>query len=95
MSKNIVELRNLGPSSAKALSRIGVNNLKELKSYGAIGCYEALLELNGFKPSLNFLYAMLGAIEDKHWTEYKSQKGALLIELENNKELKNLFSDND
>ena len=69
MSKNIMELRNLGPSSAKALSSIGVSNLKELETKGAI--------------------------EDKHWTKYKSQKGALLIELENNKELKNLFSDND
>jgi len=57
-----------------------------------MGCFEELNELKNFKPSLNFLYAMLGALEEKHWTEYKSRKGELLIVLENNKEIKQMLS---
>ena len=37
---------------------------------------------------------MLGAIEDKHWAEYKKMKGELLIQLENLNELETLFNKN-
>jgi len=87
----IEKLRNLGPTSAKQLTWIGINHFSELKSKGAITCFMELSELENFKPSLNFLYAMLGAIEDKHWTHYKEIKGQLLLELEGNMELRKLF----
>ncbi len=91
MNTPINELRNLGPSSARALSRISVTNHSELKKRTAIACFVALCELDDFKPSLNFLYAMLGALENRHWTEYKGQKGELLLELENIQEIKKRF----
>ncbi len=87
----IQQLKNLGPTSAKQLSRININNFSELGSKGAIECFIELSELDNFKPSLNFLYAMLGAIEGKHWTQYKNIKGQLLLELEDNIELRKLF----
>jgi len=43
------------------------------------------------KPSINFLYAMLGALENKHWTQYKNQKGEFLLILKNHVEMKKLF----
>ena len=91
MSKPIIELKNLGPTSVNWLARINIHTFDDLQQKGAINCFEALSEISGFKPSLNFLYAMLGALENKHWAEYKLYKGELLIELENNKEIKKLF----
>ena len=90
----IVELKNLGPKSAKQLARISVNTLLDLKAKGAIDCFIELSKLNHYKPSINFLYAMTGAIENKHWTLYKNIRGELELNLgdENqlNKELSQL-----
>lgn len=87
----IEKLRNLGPKSAKQLAEVGISNYQQLIEKGAIESFELLCTLDNFRPSLNFLYAMLGAIENKPWTEYKNQKGKLLLELENRKEFKSLF----
>jgi len=41
-----------------------------------------LEEQCSIKPSLNFLYAIMGAVEDRHWVDIaKSEKDRLLIEL--------------
>lgn len=92
MSKTVIQLKNLGATSEHWLAQINIHTFDDLQQKGAVNCFEALCELKDFKPSLNFLYAMLGALENKHWTEYKRYKGELLIELENNKEIKKLFS---
>ena len=91
MSKPIIKLKNLGPISVYWLAQINIHTFGDLKQRGAINCFEELGELPEFKPSLNFLYAMLGALENKHWTEYKRYKGEILIELENNEEIRKLF----
>ena len=92
MSKPIIKLKNLGPTSEYWLARIDIHTFDDLQQKGAINCFEALCELPDFKPSLNFLYAMLGALENKHWTKYKQYKGEILIELEKNEEIKKLFN---
>ena len=88
----IEKLKNLGAKSAKQLAEVGISNYQQLVEKGAIESFELLCSHDNFRPSLNFLYAMLGAIENKHWTEYKSQKGKLLLELENRKEFRTLFN---
>ena len=87
----IQQLKNLGPTSAQQLARIGVSNLSDLEKKGATECFIELSRMDNLRPSLNFLYAMLGALEDKHWTQYKSIKGQLLLELEDQVELRKLF----
>ncbi|MCW8877096.1 MAG: TfoX/Sxy family protein [Kangiellaceae bacterium] len=87
----IAQLKNLGPKSAEQLAQVGILNYQQLLEKGAIESFELLCSLEQFQPSLNFLYAMLGAIENKHWTEYKQRKGKLLLELENRKEFRALF----
>lgn len=87
----IEQLPNLGPMSAKQLAKINVRKFSELKNKGAIASYAELLKLKDFKPSLNFLYALMGAIEGKHWTEYKQIKGKILIQLESFLEIDNQF----
>ncbi|WP_444997173.1 TfoX/Sxy family DNA transformation protein [Aliikangiella sp. IMCC44359] len=91
-STPISQLRNLGPSSAKILAKINVKTLQDLKNKSPIQCFAELRRLNNQPLSLNLLYAMLGAIENKHWTEYKKMKGELLIQLEGISELDNLFN---
>lgn len=91
LSTPVIKLRNLGPASAKQLARIGISSYADLKSRGAINCFVELTQLDNFQPSVNFLYALLGALEDQAWTLYKKQKGQLLLELEEVKELKEMF----
>ena len=87
----IKELRNLGPSSAAMLSSVGVNTFNDLQRIGPYTIYTKLLKSADFKPGLNLLYAMLGALQDKHWTEFKSQKGEILIQLESYLEFEAVF----
>ncbi len=83
----ITECRNLGPSSAKTLADIGIRSLTELESKGAIEVFVSLALKDNKLPNLNLLYAMLGAIDDRHWTEYRSQKGELLLIIESQLEI--------
>jgi len=48
------------------------------------------------KPSLNFLYAMVGALENVNWTSVaKKDKYRLLMELDGYKELEEKFKAGD
>ncbi|WP_196138601.1 TfoX/Sxy family DNA transformation protein [Aliikangiella sp. G2MR2-5] len=87
----VAKLKNLGAKSALPLERIGITTYADLKSAGALQAFLKLEKLENFKPSLNFLYAMLGALENEHWAKYREQKGELLIELETMREYETLF----
>jgi len=83
------KLKGLGPKSEKCLNEIGINTKDELEAIGPIRAFMKLREECSIKPSLNFLYAMVGALEDKHWADIaKTEKGRLLMELEGYQELK-------
>lgn len=62
----IVECRNLGPTSARHLAHIGVHTLGDLKTLGPVAAYVSLLQ-GHIKPSLNLLWAMMGAVEQRDW----------------------------
>jgi DNA transformation protein len=41
---------------------------------------------------MNFLYAMVGALEDKHWIDIaKTEKGRLIMEIDGYQELENIL----
>jgi len=77
-------LRGLGPKSRSALEKIGIESRAQLIEKGAIATYLMLKnQLTDFAPSLNFLYALVGAIEDRDWREVaKNDKLRLLTELQ-------------
>lgn len=77
-------LRGLGPKSLQALAQIGIDSRAKLIEKGAIETYLLLkTQSTSFKPSLNLLYALVGAIEDKDWRDIaKYEKTRLLTELE-------------
>ena len=81
-------LRGLGPKSESALNDIGIFSKEDLKQIGPVRAYIKLQQASSVKVSLNFLYAMVGALEDKDWlTIAKHDKQALLMALEGFKEL--------
>ncbi|HEY0660169.1 MAG TPA: TfoX/Sxy family protein [Lysobacter sp.] len=62
------KLRNIGPKSAAWLRQVGLRTHEDL---AAIGTVEAFMRVKraGFKPTLNLLYAIEGALLDCHWQE--------------------------
>ncbi|MCZ8116381.1 TfoX/Sxy family protein [Silanimonas sp.] len=72
------KLRNIGPKSAAQLRQVGVRTLDDLR---ALGSLEAFVKLKraGFKPSLNLLYSLEGALLDCHWQQVPEARRSELI----------------
>lgn len=62
----LARLRNLGPQSARWLGAVGVHTEAELRELGAVNAYR-LLVLHGYRPSMNLVYAIEGALRGEHW----------------------------
>lgn len=90
-------LQGLGPKSSAALREVGITTHAELKQLGSVRVLLKLKrECTSMKPSLNFLYALEGAIQGVHWQEIRrTEKGRLLLELEAQRELEGLLGDDD
>lgn len=73
-----VKMRNIGPKSAAWLRQVGLRSLDDL---AAVGTVEAFMRVKraGFKPGLNLLYAIEGALLDCHWQEVPDQRRQELI----------------
>ncbi len=86
------KLKGIGQKSEQCLNEIGIKTESELVKIGAVRAFIKLKRECSTKPSLNFLYAMVGALEDKHWSEIaRSERGRLLIELEGYRELEEIL----
>src|SRR6476659_9293545 len=82
MSARDVKIRNVGPKSAAWLRQVGVRTTEDLARIGPV---ETFLKVKraGFRPSLNLLYSMAGALADCHWADLpEEQKQELLGALE-------------
>lgn len=78
---NIADLPNFGPRSQQMLERAGINTVEKLRMLGAVRAYVQVKMVG--KVSLNLLWAMEGALTDKHWQEVaKNERLCLLLELE-------------
>lgn len=86
-------MKGLGEKSAIKLSEIGINNAEDLHAYGAVRAFIKLKKESSVSPSLNLLYAMVGAVEDRVWLDVaQNEKGRLLMELEGYLELETLLN---
>lgn len=72
------KLRNVGPKSGAWLRQVGVRSLSDLEEVGALEAYMRVKRA-GFKPSLNLLYALEGALMDCHWQEIPEARRSELI----------------
>ncbi len=85
------KLKGLGPESERCLNEIGIRTREELEAIGPVRAFMKLTKEGSVRPSLNFLYAMVGALEGRSWTDIAaSERERLLLELEGYRELKAL-----
>ena len=72
------KLRNIGPKGAAWLRQVGLRTHEDLLATGAV---EAFMRVKraGFKPSLNLLYALEGALLDCHWQDVPEQRRTELV----------------
>jgi DNA transformation protein len=79
---SVASLKGLGPKSSAALQTIGIHSIEELRARDPFDVY-AELKTKVPGTSLNFLYALIGAIEDLPWQEIKkTRRSAILFRLE-------------
>jgi DNA transformation protein and related proteins len=73
------KLLNVGPKSAAWLRQVGVRTPEDLQALGAVGAFMKVKRA-GFRPSLNLLYALEGALLGCHWQQLpEDRRGELLI----------------
>ena len=72
------KLRNIGPKSAAWLRQVGLRSREDLEHAGPVGAYLKMRRA-GFKPSLNLLYALEGALCDCHWQEVPEARRVELV----------------
>jgi DNA transformation protein len=75
-------LKGFGPRSSEALNAIGIQTAEQLRASDPFELYRQLKSYDT-NTSLNFLYAIIGAIEDVHWLEVKcTRRTEILLRLE-------------
>ncbi len=78
----LADLKGLGPKSEAMLSTVGIITVAQLR---ASDPFEVYARLKAALPgtSLNALYALIGAIEDRHWQDIKRERRTeILLRLE-------------
>lgn len=73
-----VKIRNVGPKSAAWLRQVGIKSDEEVRAIGALETFMKVKRA-GFKPSLNLLYALEGAVLDCHWTALTAERKSELV----------------
>ncbi|MFN7784008.1 MAG: TfoX/Sxy family protein [Lysobacterales bacterium] len=66
-------LRNVGPKSAAWLRQVGIRTPEDLVAAGAVGAFMKVKRA-GFKPSLNLLYSLEGALLGCHWQQVPEER---------------------
>ncbi|MGH8109803.1 MAG: TfoX/Sxy family protein [Arenimonas sp.] len=72
------KIKNIGPKSMAWLRQTGIRTQADLESVGSLAAY-VRIKRAGFKPSLNMLYAMEGAILGCHWQDIPAERRSELI----------------
>lgn len=72
------KLRNIGPKSAAWLRQVGLHTREELEAAGPVEAYMRIKRA-GFKPTMNLLYAIEGALCDCHWQEVPEPRRQQLV----------------
>jgi DNA transformation protein len=81
-SDGIKDLRGFGGKSQQNLAKIGINTVAEFMDADAFDLYKRLKE-NVPGTSLNFIYGIIAAQENKHWHQVmKEQKTDILFRLD-------------
>jgi len=71
-------LRNIGPKSAAWLRQVGLRTREDLAAAGTVDAFMRVKRA-GFKPGLNLLYAIEGALNDCHWQDVPDERRVELV----------------
>ena len=86
----LINLKGIGPRCQALLNQVGIFTAEELREVGAIEAYLRIIEETEFSAHIALLYALVGAVEDRHWQEVaQTEKVRLRAELEGLQELRN------
>jgi DNA transformation protein len=81
-NSEIAGLLNLGPKSATWLNAAGIYTKSDLEETGAVRAF-LKVKTAGYKPSLNLLYALEGALTGTRWDKLSGVvKSQLLLEFD-------------
>lgn len=69
---------NVGPKSAAWLRQVGVRTREDLMEMGAVTAF-VKCKRAGFRPSLNLLYSLEGALLGCHWQKIPEGRRAELL----------------
>ncbi|HBK57505.1 MAG TPA: transcriptional regulator [Xanthomonadales bacterium] len=72
------KLHNIGPKSAAWLRQVGIHDQATLAELGPVEAYVRIRRA-GFRPSLNLLYALEGALCNQHWQEITPERRSELV----------------
>ena len=78
MQNDLLKLKNLGKTSVRWLHAVGVQTEDQLHTRGAVDIYRKV-KARGFKANRVLLYALHGAILDKHWSDLEPETKAELL----------------
>lgn len=78
MTATADKLRNVGPKSAAWLRQVGLRTRADLEAAGTVDAFMRVKRA-GFKPSMNLLYALEGALLDCHWQEVPHARREQLV----------------
>lgn len=71
-------LRNLGPTSDEMLAAVGIETADDLRRAGAAMAYRMLRHRFGTGVNRLALWALAGALEDRHWLGFTDAEKAAL-----------------
>lgn len=72
------KMRNIGPKSAAWLRQVGLRTRDDLAAVGTVEAYMRVKRA-GFRPGLNLLYAIEGALLDCHWQAVPAERRQELV----------------
>ncbi len=79
----LLQLKNLGIATVNILNAIGVHSRNELQAMGPVQAYVRIKQ-RGIHVSKVMLYALQGALDDRHWNELSQEaKDQLVMEADN------------
>ncbi|WP_110947288.1 TfoX/Sxy family protein [Pseudomonas bohemica] len=79
MEDELLQMKNLGKTSAQWLHAVGIHNAADLRRIGAIHAYQAV-KTRGFCTSKVLLYSIEGALRDRHWLSLSQDDKNKLLE---------------
>lgn len=72
------KLRNIGPKSTAWLRQVGLRSRAELAEVGPVDAFMRVKRA-GFRPTLNLLYSIEGALQDSHWRDVPEHRRVELV----------------